>query len=144
MKFADYAKVYLTAGNGGAGSVSYRREKYVPEGGPDGGDGGKGGDIIIRGNVQMNTILDLRYRKFIKAKHGQNGAGANKTGRNADDIVLDVPLGTVAYESDTRRVIGEVVEDGQKLVVAAGGIGGKGNAFFKTSTNQTPDHAQPG
>src|SRR5690606_16443018 len=93
---------------------------------------------------QMNTILDLRYRKFIKAKHGQNGAGANKTGRNADDIVLDVPLGTVAYESDTRRLIGEVVEDGQKLVLAAGGIGGKGNAFFKTSTNQTPDHAQPG
>lgn len=144
MKFADYAKIYLTAGNGGAGSVSFRREKYVPEGGPDGGDGGKGGDITIRGNVQMNTILDLRYRKFIKAKHGQNGAGANKTGRNAEDIVLDVPLGTVAYESDTRRLIGEVVEDGQKLVLAAGGIGGKGNAFFKTSTNQTPDHAQPG
>jgi GTP-binding protein len=144
MKFADYAKIYLTAGNGGAGSVSFRREKYVPHGGPDGGDGGKGGDITIRGNAQMNTILDLRYRKFIKAKHGQNGAGSNKSGKNADDIVLDVPLGTVAYEADTRRLLGEVTEDGQKLVLAAGGIGGKGNAFFKTSVNQSPEHAQPG
>lgn len=144
MKFADYAKIYLTAGNGGAGSVSFRREKYVPHGGPDGGDGGKGGDIVIKGNAQMNTILDLRYRKFIKAKHGQNGAGSNKSGRNADDIVLDVPLGTVAYEADTRRLLGEVTEDGQKLVLAAGGIGGRGNAFFKTSVNQSPEHAQPG
>lgn len=144
MKFADYAKVYLTAGNGGAGSVSFRREKYVPHGGPDGGDGGKGGDITIRGNVQMNTILDLRYRKFIKAKHGQNGAGSNKSGKNANDIILDVPLGTVAYEADTRRLLGEVTEDGQMLVLAAGGIGGKGNAFFKTSVNQSPEHAQPG
>lgn len=144
MKFADYAKIYLTAGNGGAGSVSFRREKYVPHGGPDGGDGGKGGDIVIKGNAQMNTILDLRYRKFIKAKHGQNGAGSNKSGKNANDIVLDVPLGTVAYEADTRRLLGEVTEDGQKLVLAAGGIGGRGNAFFKTSVNQSPEHAQPG
>ena len=144
MKFADYAKVYLTAGNGGAGSVSFRREKYVPHGGPDGGDGGKGGDITIRGNAQMNTILDLRYRKFIKAKHGQNGAGSNKSGKHANDIILEVPLGTVAYEADTRRLLGEVTEDGQKLVLAAGGIGGKGNAFFKTSVNQSPEHAQPG
>ena len=144
MKFADYAKIYLTAGNGGAGSVSFRREKYVPHGGPDGGDGGKGGDITIRGNAQMNTILDLRYRKFIKAKHGQNGAGSNKSGKNANDIILDVPLGTVAYEADTRRLLGEVTEDGQHLVLAAGGIGGKGNAFFKTSVNQSPEHAQPG
>lgn len=144
MKFADYAKIYLTAGNGGAGSVSFRREKYVPHGGPDGGDGGKGGDIVIKGNAQMNTILDLRYRKFIKAKHGQNGAGSNKSGKNANDIVLDVPLGTVAYEADTRRLLGEVTEDGQKLVLAAGGIGGRGNAFFKTSVNQSPEHSQPG
>lgn len=144
MKFADYAKIYLTAGNGGAGSVSFRREKYVPHGGPDGGDGGKGGDIVIKGNAQMNTILDLRYRKFIKAKHGQNGAGSNKSGKNADDIVLDVPLGTVAYEADTRRLLGEVTEDGQRLVLAAGGIGGRGNAFFKTSVNQSPEHSQPG
>lgn len=144
MRFADYAKVYLTAGNGGAGAVSYRREKYIPEGGPDGGDGGKGGDIVIRGNAQLNTILDLRYRKYIKAKHGQNGAGSNKTGRNAEDIVLEVPVGTVAYEADTRRLLGEVTEDGQTLVLAAGGIGGRGNAFFKTSTNQTPDRSQPG
>lgn len=144
MRFADYAKVYLTAGNGGAGSVSYRREKYVAQGGPDGGDGGKGGDIVIKGNAQMNTILDLRYRKYIKAQHGQNGAGSNRTGRDASNIVLDVPIGTVAYEADTRRLLGEVTEDGQLLVLAAGGIGGKGNAFFKTSTNQTPEHAQTG
>ena len=92
----------------------------------------------------MNTILDLRYRKFIKAKHGQNGAGSNKSGKNANDIILDVPLGTVAYEADTRRLLGEVTEDVQHLVLAAGGIGGKGNAFFKTSVNQSPEHAQPG
>lgn len=144
MKFADYARIYLTAGNGGPGSVSFRREKYISHGGPDGGDGGKGGDIVIRGNAQMNTLLDLRYRKFIKAQHGQQGSGANKTGRDADDIVLDVPLGTVAFESGTRRLLGEITEPQQRLVLAAGGIGGRGNAFFKSSTHQTPEHAQPG
>lgn len=144
MKFADYARIYLTAGNGGPGSVSFRREKYIPQGGPDGGDGGKGGDIVIRGNAQMNTLLDLRYRKFIKAQHGQQGSGANKTGKDAEDIVLEVPLGTVAFESGTRRLLGEITEPQQVLILAAGGIGGRGNAFFKSSTQQTPEHAQPG
>lgn len=144
MRFADYAKLYLEAGNGGQGSVHFRREKFVPYGGPDGGDGGKGGDIVLRGNRNMNTLLDLRYKKFLKAPHGGNGESANRTGRDADPIVLDVPLGTVAFEAETRRHIGDVTEDGQVLVIAHGGIGGRGNAFFKTDTNQAPRYAQPG
>jgi GTP-binding protein len=105
MRFADYAKMYLKAGNGGAGAVSFRREKYVPRGGPDGGDGGRGADIILRGNTNMSTLLDLRYKKFLKAVHGINGSGANKTGRDGEPIILDVPLGTIAYEFETRRLI---------------------------------------
>jgi len=144
MRFADYAKLYLKAGNGGAGSVSFRREKYVPKGGPDGGDGGKGADIVLRGNPHMNTLLDLRYKKFINADNGKNGTGSNKTGSDGEDVVLNVPLGTVVYESESRRLIGEVTEEGQNLIIAKGGIGGKGNTFFKTSTLQTPKFAQPG
>lgn len=144
MRFADYAKMYLKAGNGGAGAVSFRREKYVPRGGPDGGDGGRGADIILRGNTNMSTLLDLRYKKFLKAVHGINGSGANKTGRDGEPIILDVPLGTIAYEFETRRLIGEVVEHAQDLVIARGGQGGKGNSYFKTDVNQTPRYAQPG
>jgi GTPase len=144
MRFADYAKMYLTAGNGGAGVVSFRREKYVPKGGPDGGDGGRGADIVLHGNRNLNTLLDLRYKKFLKATHGSNGSGANKSGKDGDHLVLDVPLGTIAFEFETRRLIGEVTEDGQLLVVARGGQGGKGNTFFKTDVNQTPRYAQPG
>jgi GTP-binding protein len=144
MRFADYAKMYLTAGNGGAGAVSFRREKYVPKGGPDGGDGGRGADIILRGNRNMNTLLDLRYKKFLKAAHGDNGSGANKSGRDGIPIVMDVPLGTIAYEFESRRLIGEVTEQDQELVIAKGGQGGKGNSYFKTDVNQTPRYAQPG
>jgi len=144
MRFADYAKIFIKAGNGGAGSVHFRREKFVPRGGPDGGDGGNGGDIILRGNEQLNTLLDLRYKKFLKAKNGERGAGANKTGKSADPIVLDVPLGTVAYEFETHRLIGEVTHPGEELIIAKGGKGGRGNSHFKTSTNQTPEYAQPG
>lgn len=144
MRFADYAKMYLTAGNGGAGAVSFRREKYVPKGGPDGGDGGRGADIVLRGNRNMNTLLDLRYKKFLKAAHGGNGGGANKSGKDGEPIVMDVPLGTIAHEFETRRLIGEVTEHGQELVIAKGGQGGKGNTFFKTDVNQTPRYAQPG
>jgi GTP-binding protein len=144
MRFADYAKIYLKAGDGGAGSVSFRREKFIPKGGPDGGDGGKGADITIRGNAHMNTLLDLRYKKFIKAPIGERGSGANKTGSDGTPVVLDVPLGTVAYEFESRRLIGEVTEDGQEIVLAKGGMGGKGNTFFKSSTLQTPKFAQPG
>jgi GTPase len=144
MRFADYAKLYLKAGDGGSGSVHFRREKYVPKGGPDGGDGGKGGDIVLKGNNQMNTLLDLRYHKYVKAPKGENGTGALKTGKDGETIVMEVPLGTVAYEADTRRRIGEVLLHGEELVIAKGGMGGKGNAFFKSPTNQTPREFQPG
>jgi GTP-binding protein len=144
MRFADYAKMYLKAGNGGAGAVSFRREKYVPKGGPDGGDGGRGADIVLRGNRNMNTLLDLRYKKYLKASHGNNGSGSNKTGRDGEPIVLDVPLGTIAFEFETRQRIGEVLEEGQELIVAKGGQGGRGNSYFKTDVNQTPRYAQPG
>lgn len=144
MRFADYAKIYVTAGNGGAGSAHFRREKYIPKGGPDGGDGGKGGSIVLKGNVQLNTILDLRYKKFIKAKPGVDGSKNKRTGADGPDIILEVPLGTVAFDADTRERIGEITEDEQKLIVAQGGQGGLGNWHFRSSTNQTPQFAQPG
>ena len=144
MRFADYAKIYVTAGDGGAGSVHFRREKYVPKGGPDGGDGGKGGSIILIGNAQLNTLLDLRYRKFIKAKPGAPGHSARKTGKSGKDIELNVPLGTIAFDADTRENLGEVMEEGQRLVIAEGGKGGLGNWHFKSSTHQTPQYAQNG
>lgn len=144
MRFADYAKLYLKAGDGGAGSVHFRREKYVPKGGPDGGDGGKGADVILRGNSHMNTLLDLRYHKYVKAPKGEPGAGAMKTGKDGENVVMDVPLGTVAYEADSRRRIGEVLLHGEEIIIARGGMGGKGNTFFKSPTNQTPREAQPG
>lgn len=144
MRFADYAKIYVTAGKGGDGMAHFRREKYVPRGGPDGGDGGDGGSILLRGRDQLNTLLDLRYRKFIKADPGAVGQKSRKTGRSGQDIVLDVPLGTVAHDADTRELIGEIVEDGQTMVIAKGGKGGLGNWHFKTATRQTPDYAQEG
>lgn len=144
MRFADYAKIYCKAGAGGPGSVHFRREKFVPHGGPDGGNGGKGADIVLRGNAQMNTILDLRYKKYINAEDGNPGEGGCRSGRNGADLILDVPLGTVALEAETRLLLGEVTEDGQTLVIARGGRGGLGNAEFKASTNQTPTYAQPG
>ncbi|MEQ9265953.1 MAG: GTPase ObgE [Balneolaceae bacterium] len=144
MRFADYAKIYVTAGNGGAGSSHFRREKYIPKGGPDGGDGGKGGSIILKGNTQLNTILDLRYKKYIKAKHGINGSKSKKTGADGPNIILEVPLGTVAFDAETRERIGEITEDQQKLIIAEGGKGGLGNWHFRSSTNQTPQYAQEG
>lgn len=144
MRFADYAKIYVTAGDGGAGSSHFRREKYIPKGGPDGGDGGRGGSIVLEGNVQLNTILDLRYKKFIKAKPGVDGAKNKRTGADGPDIILEVPLGTVAFDADTRERIGEITEDEQKLVIAKGGQGGLGNWHFRSSTNQTPQFSQPG
>lgn len=144
MRFADYAKLYLKAGDGGPGSSHFRREKYVPKGGPDGGDGGRGGHIVLRGRAQLNTLLDLRYKKYLKAEHGEPGRGAQKTGKNGKDLYLDVPLGTQAYEADSRKVLGEVIQDGQELIIARGGIGGLGNVNFKSSTNQAPSYAQPG
>ncbi|MBO6525113.1 MAG: GTPase ObgE [Balneolaceae bacterium] len=144
MRFADYAKIYVTAGRGGDGSAHFRREKYVPKGGPDGGDGGKGGDIVLKGNPQLNTILDLRYKKFIKAKAGEHGAKSRKTGADGDDVILEVPLGTVAFDADSRERLGEITEDEETIVIAEGGKGGLGNWHFRSSTNQTPQFAQEG
>lgn len=122
----------------------FRREKFVPKGGPDGGDGGKGGDVVLKGNVQLNTLLDLRYRKFIKAKHGEHGGSSRKTGKDGETEILEVPLGTIAYDADTKERIGEITNDGQELVIAKGGRGGLGNWHFRSATNQTPQHAQMG
>lgn len=144
MRFADYAKIYVTAGNGGSGMSHFRREKYVPRGGPDGGDGGKGGDVTLVGNKQLNTLLDLRYRKFIKARPGGNGMSARKTGKDGETERLEVPPGTVVFDADTKERLGEITEDGQTLVIAKGGRGGLGNWHFRSSTNQTPQHAQEG
>ncbi|MEX0823452.1 MAG: GTPase ObgE [Balneolaceae bacterium] len=144
MRFADYAKIYVTAGSGGSGMAHFRREKYVPRGGPDGGDGGKGGDIILAANPQLNTLLDLRYRKYVKAEHGKNGQSAKKTGKDGENEILEVPLGTVVFDANTKERIGELTEENEKLVVAKGGKGGLGNWHFRSSTNQTPQHSQPG
>lgn len=144
MRFADYAKIYVTAGSGGSGMSHLRREKYVPKGGPDGGDGGKGGDVVLKGNKQLNTILDLRYRKYIKAAHGENGGSSRKTGKDGAKEMLEVPLGTVVFDAETKERIGEITEDEQTLVIAKGGKGGLGNWHFRSATNQTPHHAQEG
>ncbi len=144
MRFADYAKIYCKAGAGGPGSSHFRREKFVPRGGPDGGNGGKGADIVLRGNRQMNTILDLRYKKFINAKDGGVGESSRRSGRDGRDTILDVPLGTIALEAETRLLLGEITEEGQTVIIAAGGRGGLGNAEFAHSTNQTPTYSQPG
>jgi GTP-binding protein len=144
MRFADYAKIYVTAGRGGDGAAHFRREKYVPKGGPDGGDGGKGGDVILVGNEQLNTILDLRYRKYIKAGHGENGAKQRSSGSNGEDEILEVPLGTVIFDAESKERLGEITEHEQKMVIAKGGKGGLGNWHFRSSTNQTPQHAQQG
>ncbi len=142
--FIDYVKFYGRSGNGGSGSVHFRREKYVPKGGPDGGDGGQGASIVLKGNKQMWTLLHLKYRKHIKADHGSNGEGGNRSGADAHNIILDVPIGTVAKDAETGEVLVEVLEDGQEKVLLPGGRGGQGNSNFKTSTNQAPRHAQPG
>ncbi|WP_372636427.1 GTPase ObgE [Fodinibius sp.] len=144
VQFADYAKVYVTGGSGGAGAVHFRREKYVPKGGPDGGDGGAGGDVILRGNRQLNTLLDLRYRKYVNAGNGQRGESSKRKGKDGEDEVLETPLGCVIYDAETKERLGEITEDEQEIVVAEGGKGGLGNWHFRSSTNQTPHHAQDG
>ncbi|MEZ4828292.1 MAG: GTPase ObgE [Bacteroidia bacterium] len=143
-QFVDHVRIYFSSGKGGDGAVSWRREKFVPKGGPDGGDGGRGGHIILRGNAQLWTLLDLRYRKFIKAEPGQNGAGRCKTGKDGKNEVLEVPLGTVVTDAETGALIGEVVSDGEELLLLEGGHGGKGNFQFKSATQQAPDFATKG
>lgn len=144
MRFADYAKIYVTAGDGGEGMSHFRREKYVPKGGPDGGDGGKGGDVILKGNEQLNTLLDLRYRKYVKAAHGEKGHTSRKSGKDGAPEILEVPLGTVVYDAENRERLGEITDHDETIVIAKGGKGGLGNWHFRSATNQTPQHAQVG
>ena len=142
--FVDYVKINCRSGNGGAGSAHLRREKYIPKGGPDGGDGGRGGHIILEGNQQMWTLLHLKYRKHIKAGHGDPGGKQRSTGADGEDIVLEVPLGTIARDAETGEFLFEITEHGEREILLKGGRGGLGNDHFKSSTNQTPRYAQPG
>lgn len=142
--FVDYVKICCRSGKGGAGSAHFRREKFVPKGGPDGGDGGRGGHIIVRGNAQLWTLLHLKYRKHVIAEPGQGGMGALKSGKEGEDIILEVPLGTIAKDAESGVVEFEITQDGQEFILVAGGRGGLGNNHFKTSTNQAPHYAQPG
>jgi len=144
MKFLDQAKIYVRAGDGGAGSVSFRREKFIEFGGPDGGDGGRGGHIILRGNAQLWTLLHLKYRKHVIAGNGDYGTGQLRKGADGEDVILEVPLGTVAKDFETEEVEVEIVEDGQEVIWIPGGRGGLGNNHFKTATRQAPRFAQPG
>lgn len=142
--FVDYIKIFCRSGNGGAGSVHFRREKFVPKGGPDGGDGGRGGHVIVRGNAQMWTLIHLKYARHVFAENGGNGTGANCTGADGKDNIIEVPLGTVAKDAETDEILFEITEDGEEKILAQGGRGGLGNTNFKTATNQTPRYAQPG
>jgi GTP-binding protein len=144
MKFIDEAKNYVKAGDGGRGCISFRREKFVPRGGPDGGNGGKGGDIIISARESHRTLLDLKYKQHHRAKHGGHGKGADRTGHNSPDIEIIVPVGTMVRDSETGELIADLAVDGQTSIVAKGGAGGKGNAWFATSVNQAPRYAQDG
>lgn len=142
--FVDYVKIHCRSGKGGSGSAHFRREKFAPKGGPDGGDGGRGGHIIIKGNAQMWTLLHLKYKKHVKATHGSPGGKSLKTGANGEDIILEVPLGTIAKDAETGEKVAEILEDGQEYILVPGGRGGLGNDHFKSATNQTPRYAQPG
>ena len=142
--FVDRVVVKVEAGTGGSGCTSFRREHRVPMGGPDGGDGGRGGDIIVRGDSNLATLLDYTYRDRWTAERGEHGMGANKTGHSGSDVVLPVPPGTIIRDNDTREIVAEILEDGQEVVVAKGGRGGKGNSFFATATHQAPREWQPG
>lgn len=142
--FIDYVKINARSGNGGAGSLHFRREKHVEKGGPDGGDGGRGGHVILKGNAQLWTLLHLKYTKHVKAFDGKGGEGGRRTGAIGKDIILEVPLGTIAKNSETGEQLFEITEDGQEMILLRGGRGGMGNDHFKSATNQTPQHAQPG
>ena len=144
MKFLDEAKVYVRSGDGGNGCVSFRREKFIEFGGPNGGDGGKGGDVIVQAVDGLNTLIDYRYQQHFKAKNGGGGMGKDRHGANGDDIVLKVPAGTQVYEEDGETLLADLTDVGQRAVVARGGKGGFGNAHFKSSTNRAPRHANPG
>lgn len=142
--FIDYAKIFIQSGPGGNGCVSFRREKFVPRGGPNGGDGGHGGNVVFEASANISTLLDYRYNKFFRAKRGQHGQGGDKTGKNGADMIVKVPMGTVVRDAETGDIITELLEDGERKIILEGGRGGKGNVHFKTSTNQAPRKAQPG
>ena len=144
MKFIDEAKIYVKAGDGGRGCVSFRREKFVPRGGPDGGDGGHGGDVIIRASANRRTLLDLKFRQHYVAKHGGHGEGSKKTGKDSVNVEIQVPVGTIIREAENGRILADLTTDGAACVVAKGGMGGRGNARFATATRQAPRFAQPG
>jgi GTP-binding protein len=142
--FIDYVKIHCKSGNGGAGSAHFFRAKGLPNGGPDGGDGGKGGDVVLKGNAQLWTLLHLKYTKHVKAGHGAGGQSGRKSGPQGENLILEVPLGTVARDAETGEIITEVIQEDQKYVLLPGGRGGLGNDHFKSSTNQAPTYAQPG
>lgn len=142
--FVDYVKVFCRSGSGGAGSAHLRREKFIPKGGPDGGDGGRGGHIILRGESQMWTLINLKYRRHIFADDGKPGGAQQSTGASGKDIIIDVPLGTLARSEETGELILEITDHGEEKILAMGGRGGLGNTHFKSATNQTPRYAQPG
>ena len=144
MKFLDQAKVYIRSGDGGAGSVSFRREKFIEFGGPDGGDGGRGGDVFVEAVDGLNTLIDYRYQQHFRAKTGGHGMGRNRSGAKGADVILKVPAGTQVYEEDNETLVCDLTEVGHRVRLAAGGNGGFGNAHFKTSTNQAPRRANPG
>jgi len=144
MQFVDYVKIYVKAGDGGKGCVSFRREKYIPRGGPDGGDGGRGAHVICRATDELNTLLDLRYQREYRAEKGQHGMGKKMHGKNGKDLIIYVPVGTIIKNADTENIIVDLDIQGMEIVVAKGGKGGLGNAHFATPTRQSPRFAQPG
>src|SRR5258706_6998257 len=144
MKFLDQCKIYLKSGDGGRGSMSFRREKYIEFGGPDGGDGGKGGDIVLLAADNLNTLIDYRYQQHFRAQNGRGGAGRNKTGAYGHDIVMRVPIGTQVFDDDKETLLADLTRPGERIVLLRGGDGGFGNAHFKTSTSQAPRRADPG
>ncbi len=144
MKFLDEAKVYIASGAGGNGCVSFRREKFIEFGGPNGGDGGKGGDVVVEAVTGLNTLIDYRYQQHFKAQRGGNGMGKDRAGANGKDVVLKVPVGTQVYEEDGETLIADLMQVGERVTISRGGNGGFGNAHFKSSTNRAPRHANPG
>lgn len=140
----DSVKITIKSGNGGNGCVSFRREKFVPKGGPNGGDGGKGGDVIFQADNSLSTLIDLRYKKIYKAENGKHGSGGDKTGKNGQDIIIRVPCGSILKDACSGEVLADLVNEGQEFTAAKGGKGGRGNAHFATPTNQTPRNAEPG
>lgn len=142
--FVDYVKMHVASGNGGKGSAHLHREKYIAKGGPDGGDGGRGGHVIIRGNENLWTLLHLKFKRHVRAGHGEHGSSGRSTGADGEDAIIEVPLGTVVRDTETNKILFEITEEGEEKIVVEGGKGGRGNWHFKSATNQTPRYAQPG